>query len=132
MKLSLLSPVTGNKTLARALAPALARFFLKLISSRDTKILFLLLLLGLSGCGKTMFNDEMVSGICFIPTERLVASWPSPFPPLTTEERKEDWAQELQMGKAFAKELDLFRAITCFKRAGFLSPPYSRVQEIDF
>ena len=91
-----------------------------------------LFLLCLSGCGKAMFNDEMVSGICFIPTERLVGSWPSPFPPLSVEETGADWAVELQMGKAFAKELDLFRAITCFKRAGFLSPPYSRIQEIDF
>jgi len=79
-----------------------------------------------------MFNDEMCHSIHFVPTERLVSSWPSPFPPLSFEEQKTTWATELAMGKAFARELDLFRAITCFKRAGFLSPPVSRIQEIDF
>ncbi len=79
-----------------------------------------------------MYNDEIVPSICLIPTERLVNSWPSPFPPLSPSEQKEPWAIELQMGKAFAQELDLFRAITCFKRAGFLNPPISRIQEIDF
>lgn len=88
---------------------------------------FLLLLTGCSG-----MQDQICPSICFSPTERLVSSWPSPFPPLTCEEKAATWGLELEMGKEFGRELDLYRAITCFKRAQFLNPPESRKQEVDF
>lgn len=42
------------------------------------------------------------------------------FPPLTKEERASDWGREYIIGRAFANELDLYRAISTFKRAEIL------------
>lgn len=46
----------------------------------------------------------------------------SSFPPLSKEEKKEDWGRELQIGEAFAREGDFYRAITAFRRAEILAP----------
>ena len=42
------------------------------------------------------------------------------FPPLTKEERASDWGKEYIIGRAFAEELDLYRAVSTFKRAQIL------------
>ena len=47
---------------------------------------------------------------------------PSPFEPLTPQERKSDWGREYVVGVQFARDLDLYRAITTFKRALYLAP----------
>jgi tetratricopeptide (TPR) repeat protein len=39
------------------------------------------------------------------------------FPPLSTEERASDWGKEYIIGRHFAAELDLYRAVSTFKRA---------------
>jgi tetratricopeptide (TPR) repeat protein len=49
-------------------------------------------------------------------------SLPSAFPPLSQEEAQQEWAKELLIGEAFAREFDLYRAITCYKRALILMP----------
>lgn len=46
----------------------------------------------------------------------------SPFPPLSEEERKEDWGKEYFIALTFAEDFDLYRAITGFKRALCLVP----------
>jgi tetratricopeptide (TPR) repeat protein len=102
----------------------------KTFSLRPCPFAFYLLFLILTGCSGV--QDQICPSICFSPTERLAASWPSPFPPLSWEEKEAAWGIELEMGKQFGRELDLYRAITCFKRAEFLNPPVSRRQEIDF
>ncbi|MDP1880230.1 MAG: tetratricopeptide repeat protein, partial [Parachlamydiaceae bacterium] len=51
-----------------------------------------------------------------------VTDLPSPFTPLSSDEKKEEWGKELMYGNAFAKEWDLYRAITCYKRGLFLIP----------
>jgi tetratricopeptide (TPR) repeat protein len=70
----------------------------------------------------------------FTPQRRLIEALPSPFPELTDQERGRDWGRELLLGKAFAKEMDLYRAITCFKRAQFLIPrdKFDRLLEIQY
>lgn len=50
---------------------------------------------------------------------------PSAFPPINEEEWKEEWAKELVIGDAFAREWDLYRAITSYKRALILMPKIS-------
>jgi len=47
---------------------------------------------------------------------------PSAFDPLTPKEISEEWGRELLIGNRFAKDLDLYRAITSFKRALILMP----------
>jgi hypothetical protein len=47
---------------------------------------------------------------------------PSAFPPLSQEERQQEWGTEILIGDHFAKEYDFYRAITCYKRALILLP----------
>lgn len=71
--------------------------------------------------------------ICYSPQQRLIERLPSPFKPLTTEELSQDWGKELFMARAFAREMDLYRALTCFKRALFLLPSQAdRKREIEY
>ena len=42
------------------------------------------------------------------------------FAPLTPEERASDWGKEYIIARAFAGELDLYRAVSTFKRAHIL------------
>nr|NGX55059.1 hypothetical protein [Chlamydiota bacterium] len=46
----------------------------------------------------------------------------SPFTPLTSAEKVEEWGKELTIAYAFAEDFDLYRAITGFKRALYLLP----------
>src|SRR3990167_4888668 len=46
----------------------------------------------------------------------------SAFPPLNIEERHTDWGREIIIARCFAAELDLYRAVSTFKRALFLIP----------
>jgi tetratricopeptide (TPR) repeat protein len=45
-----------------------------------------------------------------------------PFPPLSEKEKAENWSGEYLIGKALLKTLDLYRAISSFKRAEILIP----------
>jgi tetratricopeptide (TPR) repeat protein len=82
-----------------------------------------LILLLLTSC----FPREAPLEPCFnrVPQASEVAHLPSPFPTLTTDERHQDWAVEYEVGVQFARELDLYRAVTSFKRALFLLPEHA-------
>ncbi|MCY3975470.1 MAG: tetratricopeptide repeat protein [Simkaniaceae bacterium] len=54
--------------------------------------------------------------------DRYLKSLPSPFPPLTLHEKEMEWGREYKVGEGFAKDLDLYRAITSFRRAEYLMP----------
>lgn len=77
---------------------------------------FLILLLGVASCQPKV---ELEPGIVYCPPQRLVRQLSSPFVPLSREEKRQDWAKELTLGRGFALETDYYRAITCFKRALF-------------
>jgi len=47
---------------------------------------------------------------------------PPAFPPLSPEESREHWGREFLIAQGFAKELDLYRAVTAYKRTEFLLP----------
>jgi tetratricopeptide (TPR) repeat protein len=72
--------------------------------------------------------------ITYSPPPCLIEHLPSPFPKITPEERSQDWAKELLIGRSLAREMDLYRAITCFKRAHFLIPKKfeERRREIEY
>jgi len=59
---------------------------------------------------------------------------PSPFPPLSELERHEDWGREYTVGIGFARQLDLYQAMTAFKRAEILAPKTDtqRLQELRY
>lgn len=71
--------------------------------------------------------------IQYSPPQRFIESLPSPFAPLSPEELSQGWGKELHLGRNFAREIDFYRAITCFKRSLFLLPPRSnRKREIEY
>ena len=56
----------------------------------------------------------------------------NPFPPLSGSDAASDWGREMIIAKAFADELDLYRAISTYKRAKILAPEASRKLEIEY
>jgi len=66
--------------------------------------------------------------------ESVLKELSSPFPPLSTDEKRQDWGKEYAIGLAFAKKLDLYRAITSLKRAEILilSSSLDRMNEIQY
>jgi tetratricopeptide (TPR) repeat protein len=74
----------------------------------------------LNGCQS--FPCTFQPEICYIPQARHIEALPSPFPEFTEEELSQEWSKELSLGVSFAHEMDLYRAITCLKRALFLLP----------
>jgi tetratricopeptide (TPR) repeat protein len=58
----------------------------------------------------------------------------SAFAPLTPEEQATDWGKEVRLAEAFAQELDLYRAVSTFKRASYLLPKEEALRrlEIDY
>lgn len=84
------------------------------------RLLLLCTLLTACGHPKTHIIEPT---ICYSFPERCLKKLPSPFLPLKSEERESDWGRELLVGDKFAQEMDLYRAITAYKRALFLLPP---------
>lgn len=72
--------------------------------------------------------------ICYNPHPRYMETLPSAFEPLTEDELREEWGRELKIAQALAREGDLYRAITGFKRARILMPPddKDRLLQADF
>ncbi len=60
--------------------------------------------------------------IQYVPQVAHIDSLPSAFEELGDDERGSDWGKELYIGEKLACELDLYRAITSFKRAHILFP----------
>ena len=81
-------------------------------------LLSLLLLLAMTGCFRV--GEELEPQINASIQDKYLKSLPSPFP---QSQGQEEWKREEKIGMGFAKELDLYQALTCFKRASFLLPP---------
>jgi len=63
---------------------------------------------------------------------RLVASFLNGnLLPMTDEEKRSEWGKEMTTGFGFAHELDLYQAITTFKRAQFLIPPEEKARTLE-
>ncbi len=54
--------------------------------------------------------------------DRYLKSLPAPFSELTATEEQSPWGTEYLIGLGFARSLDLYRAITAFRRAEILAP----------
>lgn len=85
------------------------------------RMLFALTLLPLISCQPTCQKLE-TTAIIHTTGQHEIDCLPSAFPPLTAAERQQDWAKELLIGDMFAHEVDLYRAITCYRRATALIP----------
>lgn len=77
----------------------------------------ILALLVLASCFRV--GEELEPQINASVQDKYLKSLPSPFHHTLGSE---DWEKEERIGMGFAKELDLYQAITAFKRASFLLP----------
>jgi tetratricopeptide (TPR) repeat protein len=77
---------------------------------------------------------QLEPNIQFAAPVHVIENLPSAFPDLTSEELQEDWAKELLIANKFARENDLYRAITSYKRALILIPSNQlyRKQQIEY
>ncbi len=81
---------------------------------------FIVILWCACGCNPVAYDID--PSVTLEPTEGYIKSLPSSFPPLSSEEAATDWGRELLIANHFGPELDLYRAITGYKRALILIP----------
>lgn len=84
-----------------------------------TKFL-LTLLLCLSSCYRV--PDQLDPRINYQIQDQHFSHLSSGFPSLSCEEKRSDWGREYIIAHHFARELDLYRAVSTFKRAEILLP----------
>jgi len=75
----------------------------------------IIFLLALTSCYRV--EDKIEPDVSYNVHENYLKNLPSAFTPLTEEEKNTSWGQEYMIGLYFAKQIDLYRAITAFKRA---------------
>ncbi len=86
--------------------------------------MFLLLLL--TGCHpRSRLFEPCIS---FLPNQRCIQNLPSAFPP--QDGFHNEWSKEAYIGNALAKDFDLYRAITCYKRSLILMPRHQLDQRL--
>jgi tetratricopeptide (TPR) repeat protein len=97
---------------------------------KKTKLFFLLtLLLVFTGCNRV--PNDLEPKINYAVQDRYIKNLPSPFKPLTETEKEQIWSREYQIGIAFAHQLDLYQAMTAFKRAEILAPPEMKERKLE-
>lgn len=92
---------------------------------------FLLLALALSSCYRV--PDRIDPRVSYILQDQHFQHLSGAFSPLSDEEKASDWGKEMAIGRAFADQLDLYRAVSTYKRAEILAPSDSpRKLEIQY
>lgn len=92
-------------------------------------MIFLFLLFGAIHC-----NEIIKPQLGYCVHDRYLKSLHSVFEPLSKKEKETGWGKEYQIASFFAKELDLYQAITAFKRAAIMIDDslIERRREIDY
>lgn len=85
-------------------------------------------------CGCYRVPDQIEPRIDYQIQDQHFARLSSAFPPLSHSERNSDWGKEYIIAHHFAMELDLYRAVSTFKRALILIPSdeKDRVLELQY
>lgn len=85
-----------------------------------------------AGCYRV--PDQIDPQLSLVVQESYIHGLKSAFEPLKEEEKKTEWGKEFIIAQWFAKEFDLYRAISNFKRAQFLmeSENASRKLEVQY
>lgn len=81
---------------------------------------FSLALFILGGCHR--HSTELAPKLDYAVQDQYLRQLPAPFPPLSESERHQDWGKEYTIGLGFSHQLDLYQAVTAFKRAEILTP----------
>lgn len=99
-----------------------------------SKFILFLSMVALFFCSCHHKTEDLEPQINYTIQDKYLKQLPSPFKPLTNNEKQQDWGREYQIGIAFAKQLDLYLALTSFKRAEVLIPQEesSRLLEIQY
>jgi tetratricopeptide (TPR) repeat protein len=95
--------------------------------NRILKFTFFLLVLG--ACTKVPENIE--PSISYSVQDKYLKALPAPFAPLSESEKETAWGKEYLIGITFARQLDLYQAITAFKRAEILIPASERERRFE-
>lgn len=93
------------------------------------KYLLLGILCSIFCCACQSINIDLNPHLNYTPYLDELKKAHSPFSPLGELEKNTSWAYEYQLGLSFAKETDLYRAISCFKRALFLMPKSASLRQ---
>jgi tetratricopeptide (TPR) repeat protein len=80
-------------------------------------------------CSCSRVPDIIEPKIDYGVQDRYLEKLPSPFSPLSEEQKKEPWGQEAVIAMGFAHDLELYQAITSFKRALYLLPDSEKKQK---
>lgn len=98
------------------------------------KILLAALLTSLLAGSCFRVPDKLEPQINYMVQDKYIRSLHANFPPLERAEMAQEWGKEYFIGVSFAKKLDLYRAVTAFKRAEILIPEelYHRKQEVEY
>lgn len=67
--------------------------------------------------------DKIEPKLSYSVEEGYIKHLTPPFHNLSQAEKDTDWGKEFTIGKTFAQDFDLYRAITAYKRAEILIPP---------
>jgi len=81
--------------------------------------LYILFLSSLCSCYQRV-SDEIEPVLQYSVHDRYIKALPSAFEALSHDEEIADWGKEMRIALRFAKECDLYQAITAFKRAEIL------------
>jgi tetratricopeptide (TPR) repeat protein len=92
--------------------------FAKLRDMRRLSTLFFLFLI--AGCYRV--PDRINPHVNYQLQDQHLAKLGSAFPPLSPLERNSDWGREYTIARVFAEQLDLYRAVSTYKRAAILLP----------
>lgn len=79
----------------------------------------------------TRVPEQIEPKIDYSVQDRYLLRLPSPFTPLSEDERKQEWAKEYKIAMGFSHELDLYQAITAFKRTLFLLPREEKQRRLE-
>lgn len=94
--------------------------------------LFIALLVLTASCYRV--SDKIDPRVSCQLQDRHIHELHSAFPPLSLEERNSDWGRECVIAAAFADQLDLYRAVSTYKRAEILLPSseQARLLEVQY
>lgn len=95
-------------------------------------ICFVVCLLSFSSCYRV--PNKIEPEFSYVLQGKYIKSLQTSFPPLDEHEKSQEWGREYLIGVAFAKRLDLYRAVTAFKRSEILTPDkdFHRKQEVEY
>ena len=99
---------------------------------RIFKALLIVTFISFSSCYRV--PDKLDPQINYSIQDKYIRSLKGAFPPLDESEKKQEWGKEYLVGVSFAQKLDLYRAVTAFKRAEIFVPQnlFHRKQEIEY